>query len=54
MTLDPQNPLELGQSGNHVADCLTAQPPREFLQQKLHTAIELSRARFDRRGEGDE
>lgn len=42
--------LELGLSGIHVADYLTALPPRELLQQKLHAAIELSRARFDRNG----
>ncbi len=39
--------LELGQSGIHVAEYLTALPSRELLQQKLHAAIELSRARLD-------
>lgn len=42
--------LELGQSGIHVAEYLTALPPRELLQQKLHAAIELSRARFEQKG----
>lgn len=36
--------LELDQSGIHVAEYLTALPPREVLQQKLHAAIERSRA----------
>jgi predicted nuclease of restriction endonuclease-like (RecB) superfamily len=39
--------LELGQAGIHVAEYLTALPSRELLQQKLHAAIELSRARLD-------
>jgi len=39
--------LELGQSGIHVAEYLTALPPRELFQQKLHAAIETSRARLD-------
>jgi predicted nuclease of restriction endonuclease-like (RecB) superfamily len=39
--------LELDQSGIHVAEYLTALPPRELLQQKLHAAIELSKARLD-------
>ena len=39
--------LELDQSGIHVAEYLTALPPRELLQQKLHTAIEVSRARLE-------
>ena len=38
--------LELDQSGIHVAEYLTALPPRELLQQKLHAAIETSRARL--------
>lgn len=41
--------LELDQSGIHVAEYLTALPPRELLQQKLHTAIEISRARLEAR-----
>lgn len=44
--------LELGQSGIHVADYLTALPPRELLQLKLQQAIEISRARFDSKEEG--
>ncbi|MGJ8656081.1 MAG: PDDEXK nuclease domain-containing protein [Akkermansiaceae bacterium] len=39
--------LELDQSGIHVAEYLTALPPRELLQQKLHTAIEISKARLE-------
>ena len=39
--------LELGQSGIHVAEYLTALPPRELLQQKLHSAIQASQARLD-------
>ena len=42
--------LELGQSGIHVAEYLTVLPPRELLKQKLHTAIETSRARLEARG----
>jgi predicted nuclease of restriction endonuclease-like (RecB) superfamily len=44
--------LELGISGIHVAEYLTALPSRELLQQKLHAAIEISRARLENR-EGD-
>ena len=39
--------LELDQSGIHVAEYLTSLPSRELLQQKLHTAIEISKARLD-------
>ena len=39
--------LELDQSGIHVAEYLTALPPRELLQKKLHAAIEISRARLE-------
>lgn len=46
--------LELGQSGIHVAEYLTALPPRELLQQKLHAAIEISRARFENKDSGPE
>ena len=46
--------LELGQSGIHVAEYLTALPPRELLQQKLHAAIEISRARLESREGGEE
>jgi predicted nuclease of restriction endonuclease-like (RecB) superfamily len=43
--------LELDQSGIHVAEYLTALPPRELLKQKLHAAIELSRARLEAKEE---
>ena len=39
--------LELGQSGIHVAEYLTVLPPRALLQEKLHAAIETSRARLE-------
>ena len=39
--------LELGRSGIHVAEYLTALPSRELLQQKLHDAIEISQARLE-------
>ena len=39
--------LELGQSGIHVAEYLTALPSRELLQRKLHAAIEILRARLE-------
>ena len=45
--------LELSASGIHVAEYLTALPPRELLQQKLHAAIELSRARLESREGGE-
>ena len=45
--------LELGQSGIHVAEYLTALPSRELLQQKLHAAIELSRFRFAQKAADD-
>lgn len=43
--------LELDQSGIHVAEYLTALPSRELLQQKLHDAIEVSRARLEAKEE---
>ena len=43
--------LELGASGIHVAEYLTALPPKEVLQAKLHQAIATSRARLENRGE---
>ncbi|MGE0331958.1 MAG: YhcG family protein [Ramlibacter sp.] len=43
--------LELDASGIHVAEYLTALPPKAVLQAKLHEAIELSRARLDSRSE---
>ncbi len=39
--------LELGRSGIHVAEYLTALPSRELLQQKLHDAIEISQERLE-------
>jgi hypothetical protein len=39
--------LELDAAGVHVADYLTAFPPREVLQRKLHEAIAAARLRFD-------
>ena len=46
--------LELDRSGIHVAEYLTALPPRELLQQKLHAAIEISRARLEAKEGGSE
>ncbi|WP_242518303.1 PDDEXK nuclease domain-containing protein [Thiorhodovibrio winogradskyi] len=46
--------LELDRSGIHVAEYLTALPPRELLKQKLHAAIENSRARLESREGGGE
>ncbi|MEF8732739.1 MAG: DUF1016 N-terminal domain-containing protein [Candidatus Accumulibacter meliphilus] len=43
--------LELDHTGTHVAKYLTALPPRELLQAKLHETIALSRARLENRGE---
>lgn len=39
--------LELNNSGIHVAEYLTVLPPKELLQQKLHTAIQQSRLRIE-------
>lgn len=39
--------LELDQSGIHVAEYVTELPNRELLEQKLHEAITLSKARFE-------
>lgn len=38
--------LELDRSGIHVAEYLTVLPPREVLQQKLHSAIQQARQRL--------
>jgi predicted nuclease of restriction endonuclease-like (RecB) superfamily len=43
--------LELGSSGIHVAEYLTALPPKDLLQEKLHKAIALARKRLEDRGE---
>ena len=39
--------LELGRSGIHVAEYLTALPSRQLLLQKLHDAIKISQARLE-------
>lgn len=39
--------LELRSSGIHVAEYLTAFPPKKVLQKKLHKAIELARRRIE-------
>jgi len=41
--------LELDQSGIHVAEYLTGLPPRQLLEQKLHEAVTLSKARLENR-----
>jgi predicted nuclease of restriction endonuclease-like (RecB) superfamily len=40
--------LELDKTGIHVAEYLTALPPKEVMQRKLQEAVELSRARIER------
>ena len=39
--------LELYRSGIHVAEYLTALPPKKVLQEKLHKAIEHARHRYE-------
>jgi predicted nuclease of restriction endonuclease-like (RecB) superfamily len=41
--------LELGQAGIHVAEYLTALPPKDVLQRRLHAAIERSRQALEQR-----
>ena len=41
--------LELGQAGIHVAEYLTALPPREVLEARFHAAIRKSRERLENR-----
>ena len=41
--------LELDQTGIHVAEYLTGLPPRQLLEQKLHEAVALSKARLENR-----
>lgn len=41
--------LELDQSGIHVAEYLTGLPSRQVLEQKLHEAVTLSKARLENR-----
>lgn len=43
--------LELDQSGIHVAEYLTGLPSRQLLEQKLHEAVTLSKARLENRHE---
>ncbi len=43
--------LELNQSGIHVAEYLTGLPSRAVLEQKLHEAVTLSKARLAQRGQ---
>jgi len=45
--------LELDQTGIHVAEYLTELPPRQLLEQKLHEAVALSRARLENRSDGE-
>jgi predicted nuclease of restriction endonuclease-like (RecB) superfamily len=42
--------LELDQQGIHVAEYLTALPPQELLQEKLHKAIKVSREKYLSKG----
>lgn len=42
--------LELGRSGIHVAEYLTALPPKDVLKRKLHESIERSRLAIENRG----
>ncbi len=46
-TIEQIELLELDQKGIHVAEYLTELPPRQLLEQKLHEAIALSKARFE-------
>ena len=41
--------LELDQSGIHVAEYLIDLPSRQLLEQKLHEAVALSKARLENR-----
>lgn len=45
--------LELDQSGIHVAEYLVGLPSRQVLEQKLHEAVALSRARLENRLDPD-
>lgn len=40
--------LELDQAGIHVAEYLTALPPKEILREKLHKAIKHAKHRLKR------
>jgi predicted nuclease of restriction endonuclease-like (RecB) superfamily len=43
--------LELDKTGIHVAEYLTALPPKEVMQKKLQEAVALSRARLEKKTE---
>jgi len=43
--------LELDRSGIHVAEYLTALPPKEILREKLHKAIEHAHHRLENQPE---
>lgn len=45
--------LRLDDSGIRVAAYLTDLPPRELLEQKLHEAVRIARARLEARGNED-
>ena len=46
--------LELDKTGIHVAEYLTALPPKEMMQAKLQEAVALSRAKIEIQKEGGE
>jgi predicted nuclease of restriction endonuclease-like (RecB) superfamily len=46
--------LELDKTGIHVAEYLTALPPKDVLQRKLQEAAAISRARLEGKGSDDE
>jgi predicted nuclease of restriction endonuclease-like (RecB) superfamily len=46
--------LELDKTGIHVAEYLTALPPKDVLQRKLQEAVAVSRARIDNKQLNDE
>ncbi len=46
--------FELGRAGIHIAEYLTALPPRDVLKRKLHEAISLSRLVLENRIRGTE
>lgn len=44
--------LELDRAGIHVAEYLTALPPKKLLQEKLHKAIEHAKRRLEYHDDG--
>jgi hypothetical protein len=46
--------LELDKTGIHVAEYLTALPPKEVMQAKLQEAVALSRAKIEIQKEAGE